>query len=74
MEELPEMLTTNEVAALFLKTPRTITLWARAGTLMGLRPTGGKWLFPSNQPAIAAQIAAEVRALQEAEEDTVGDA
>jgi excisionase family DNA binding protein len=67
MEQYPEMLTTNEVAALFQRHPRTIGRWHKEGHLVAVRPTGGKYLFPSSQEAIARLI----RDLQEAEEDTV---
>lgn len=68
------MLTTNEVATLFGRSPRTIVRWLKEGLLDGVRPTGGKYLFPSNQPAIIDAATSLIRAVEEAEEDTVGDA
>lgn len=49
MEEIPEMLTTREVADLFKVDPRTIRRWGMGGQLTYYRPTGGKLLYPSDQ-------------------------
>ena len=60
-----EYLTTREVAALCRVDPRTVSLWIRKGHLMAIRPTGGKYLIPKDQPAILA--------IKESSELTNGD-
>lgn len=51
MERNIEHLVTNEVAALFQVSRRTIIRWTHAGLLECVKP-GGKLLYPINQPAL----------------------
>jgi excisionase family DNA binding protein len=51
MEPYTRHLVTNEVAALFGVSRRTIIRWTHEGLLESVKP-GGKILYPADQPAI----------------------
>jgi excisionase family DNA binding protein len=43
--ELPELMLTGEVAAVFKVNPKTVTRWAKAGDLISIRTLGGHRRF-----------------------------
>lgn len=41
IDDIPELMTPAEVAALFRVDPKTVTRWAKAGKLTSIRTLGG---------------------------------